>query len=166
VCDARTYSIAVDAAARAFGGDPTIVVEHLEARMVELAATQRYEEAAMVRDRLSALLGAVRRDRLVHALRAAGRVVVRRGDASWTVDDGRLVDVTMTGTAGRALPVDPPDPPSPGRPLSRSHVDEAMCLARYFDQHATRLHVESCTGSWLFPVDAVAEVTRLRRRGA
>ena len=93
-------------------------------------------------------------------------MTVRRNDTIWTIDDGRLVDVVFTGTAGHALPVDPPDPPTAGRPVSRIHVDEAMCLARYLDQHASRITVASCTGSWEFPVAAGDELTRLRRRAA
>ncbi len=150
--DRATYDVAVDVARRAFAGDPSPIVAQLAARMSELAAAQRYEEAALVRDRLSALLGAVKRHRLVAALRAAGRCTVRRGDATWLIDGARLVDVTIDGTTGRTLPVDPP-PPSPGdRPVSRIHVDEALCLARYFEQHAARVDVLACSGEWRFPL--------------
>lgn len=120
----------------------------------------------MVRDRLSALLGAVRRDRLVDALRRAGRCTVRRGDATWVIDDGRLVDVAIAGTAGRALPVDPPAAGEPGRPLGRQQIDEALLLARHLDQHAGRVEVLECTGEWAFPVVADDQLPRLRREVA
>ena len=154
LADRLGYDAAVDVARRALTGDPTTVVERLRARMTDLAAAQRYEEAALVRDRLSALLGAVRRQRLVAALRAAGRVEVRNGAALWVIDEARLVDVSVAGTVGRALPVDPPPAPEPGRPISRHHVDEALCLARHLDQHAGRLELVSCTGEWSFPIVA------------
>jgi DNA polymerase III subunit epsilon len=144
-------------------GDASVVAGRLGDRMAELAAAQRFEEAALVRDRLSALLGAVKRDRLIAALRAAGRCVVRRGDATWVVDDARLIDVTIDGTVGRSLPVDPPSPPGLGTPVRRDHVDEALCLARAFEQHAERLDVMSCTGEWRFPLaidDRVPHLTR------
>ena len=131
--------------------------------MTELASAQRFEEAAMVRDRLSALLGAVKRQRLIAALRAAGRISVRRGEATWAIDQARLVDVAVDGTAGRALPVDPPDPPVSGRPVSRQHIDEALCLARYLDQHAHRLEVVACSGDWTFPVECDEKPARLKR---
>lgn len=115
----------------------------------------------MVRDRLAALLQAVRRERLTHALRRAGRCVVRRGDTTWTIDDGRLVDTTISGEVGRALPVDPPEPAVAGRPLARRQVDEVLCLAKYFERHAARLDIVSCTGSWEFPVGATDELPRL-----
>lgn len=161
LADPAGYAAAVDGARRAMTGNPSTVVAHLTGRMAELAAAQRYEEAAMVRDRLSALLGAVRRDRLVAALLAAGRCTVRRGDATWVVDAARLVDVTIAGTAGRALPVDPPPAPEPGRPLSRAQIDEALCLARSFDQRADSLEVLTCSGTWQFPVSASDALPRL-----
>ncbi len=144
--------MAVATAERAFRGDADAINRRLTHRMTELAATQRFEEAALVRDRLSALLGAVRRQQLTDGLVAADHCVVRRGGVSWVIDRGRLVDVTISGEAGRALPVDPPEPPVDGRPLGRTHVDEALCLAKYFDKHAARIEVISCSGSWLFPL--------------
>ena len=87
----------------------------------------------MVRDRLSALLNAVRRQHLTQALRDAGRCVVRRGDRTWVVDHARLVDTSIVGHAGQALPVDPPAEPDAERPLTRYHVDEALVLAPNFN---------------------------------
>jgi DNA polymerase III subunit epsilon len=161
--DATDYAAAVDAARRAMRGDPSLVVAHLTGRMTELAAAQRFEEAAMVRDRLSALLGAVKRHRLLSALREAGSCTVRRGEATWVVEDARLIDVSVEGAAGRALPVDPPAAPAHGAPVRRDHVDEALCLARYFEQHAARLEVISCSGEWRFPLLADDGLPRLRR---
>ncbi len=152
LCDATTYAAAVAIATQAMTGDVTAVEVRLRDRMSDLAGAQRFEEAAMVRDRLSALLGAAKRDRLVSALRAAGRVHVRSNGATWIIDAARLVDVTVDGAVGRALPVDPPAAPVDGRPIAREHADEALCLARYLEQHAAALDVVECTGEWLFPV--------------
>jgi DNA polymerase-3 subunit epsilon len=149
--DATSYAAAVATAVQAMSGDPAAVEVRLRDRMSDLAGTQRYEEAALVRDRLSALLGAVKRDRLVRALRAAGRVEVRGTGATWIVDAGRLVDVTVDGAVGRALPVDPPPAPADGAPIARVHADEALCLARYFEQHAPTLDIVDCSGVWMFP---------------
>jgi DNA polymerase-3 subunit epsilon len=150
--DRTTYQAAVEAARRAMTGDPSLVAVRLRARMAELAAAQRFEEAASVRDRLSALLGAVKRDRLLTALRDAERLEIAAGGATWVIDQARLVDVSVAGAVGRALPVDPPPPADGGRPIRRDHVDEALCLARYLDQHAGRLDVISCSGTFRFPV--------------
>lgn len=159
--DRRRYDTAVAAAERVFAGDPTLVRHQLTIRMSELAAAQRYEEAAMVRDRLSALLVAVRRQQLVAALRSAGHCVVRRRDTTWVIDGARLIDTSIRGEAGRALPVDPPDPPVPDRPVDRRQIDEALCLAKYFDKHAHRLEIVSCSGDWRFPLALGDDMPRL-----
>jgi DNA polymerase-3 subunit epsilon len=158
LCDTTAYAAAVECARRAMTGDPAAVAERLRARMTELAAAQRFEEAALVRDRLSALFGAVKRHRLISGLRAAGRLEVRRGDATWIIDEARLVDVVVDGAVGRALPVDPPPAAPAGHPITRHHVDEALCLARYLQQHAGRLEVVGCSGEWVFPVTADDQV--------
>jgi DNA polymerase-3 subunit epsilon len=161
LADRRRYDAAVDAARRVFEGDPTVVREQLTIRMSQLASAQRFEEAAMVRDRLSALLGAIRRHQLVAALRNADRCIVRRGGTTWMIDQARLIDTSISGELGRALPVDPPDAPSAGRPVDRRQIDEALCLAKYFDKHAHRLEIVSCSGEWRFPISAGDDMPRL-----
>jgi DNA polymerase-3 subunit epsilon len=154
VADGATYQAAVSAARQAFDGRPSVVVDQLSARMFALAAKHRFEEAAMVRDRLQALQSALRRQQLVQALRSAGRCEVRRGGTTWVIDDARLVDVSVADAVGRALPGAPPDVARPGMPLAAHQIDEALCLARYFDKHAGRLEVKGCTGMWQFPLPA------------
>jgi DNA polymerase-3 subunit epsilon len=161
--DRLRYDAAVSAAVRAFDGDATAIVEHLGVRMAELAAAQRFEEAAMVRDRLSALLGAIRRQQLTAALRDAGRCTIRQGERAWVVDGGRLVDVLVVGQAGRALPVEAPPEVLDARPLTRHHVDEALVLAKHFDKHGARLEVSDCTGTWRFPLAPAVELSRVDR---
>lgn len=164
LADRATYDRAVDAATRAMRGDAGPVTEHLVVRMAELAAAQRFEEAALVRDRLAALLSAARRHRLVEAVRALERCVVRRGDTTWVLDRGRLVDVSVHGLAGRALPADPPEPVPADRPLTRTTVDEALVLAKFLDRNAHRIEVLECSGEWTFPVAGSDEVPRLHTR--
>ena len=163
-CDRAAYDRAVDAAVRAFAGDASTITEHLVGRMSELAAAQRFEEAAMVRDRLQALLGAIRRHRLVEAVRSADRCVVRRGDTTWVLDQGRLIDVGTQGTVAGSLPPAPPDRVPPDRPLTRQTVDEALCLAKFLDKHAARLDVIECDGIWTFPIQVSDQLPRLDRR--
>ena len=148
--DPAAYAAAVDAAASALVGDPRLVVGRLRDRMLDLAGAQRFEEAAATRDRLSALLGAVRRHLLVEALRSAERAEVSLGESTWIIDRGRLLDATRTGAAGRALPIPPPDAATTDM-LSRGQIDEALCLARFCDARAERLVVR-CSGTWTFPI--------------
>ena len=130
--------------------------------MSRLAAQQRFEEAAHVRDRLSALHGAVRRHRLVEALREARRCEVRRGDVTWVIDQARLVDVVVAGSAGQSLPVAAPAAAESGRPLGRHQIDEALCLAREFDKLADQVDVVACSGTWSFPIDVTPSMSGRR----
>jgi DNA polymerase-3 subunit epsilon len=153
IADSMSYDAAVRTAAQTLGGDPSVVAEALEMKMSRLAAQQRFEEAAHVRDRLGALHGAVRRHRLVEALRGARRCEVRRGDVTWVIDRARLVDVVVAGSAGQSLPVAAPAAVDSDRPLGRQQIDEALCLARHFDKLASQVDVVACTGTWSFPID-------------
>jgi DNA polymerase-3 subunit epsilon len=151
--DATRYAEWVGVARRALLGDARPIVDDLTRRMTNLATAQRYEEAALVRDRIAALDGALRRSALVEALRAAGRAEVSDGTTTWVVDRARLVDVAVRGATAAMLPVAPAEPPDPGSPLPRHLAGEALCLARHFERHAARLDVR-CDGEWRFPVGA------------
>jgi DNA polymerase-3 subunit epsilon len=130
LADRPSYEEHVAAAVATMEGDGERVYERLQARMARLAMAQRYEEAALTRDRLSALQGAVVRTRQMGELLARGRFEVSRDGVTWVVDHARLVDVRVTGSAGGALPAAPPPAPDAGRPLPRTLADEALVLAR------------------------------------
>src|SRR5829696_5138725 len=123
--DRAAYDAAVTLAVRAMTGEGDGVEQRLTDRMDALAAGQRYEEAALTRDRLSALRGAVDRTRQMADLLARGRFDVTRGELTWVVDHARLVDVRVAGSSrsndrpplakgsGRRGPR--PRPPAPAR---------------------------------------------------
>lgn len=154
--DRRAYEEAVTRAARSLGGDAGDVVADLQRRMELLAAAQRFEEAALVRDRASALTGALRRRALTQALRDGGRIEVDDGRWRWVVEDARLCTEPTPLLARLA---DPPPTPA-GDVLPSSLADEALCLARYFDRHGHRLTARA-SGSWNFPVPAGPELTSI-----
>ena len=160
--DPAAYAAAVTQAARVFGGDPTFVVERLRDRMQALATQQRFEEAAMTRDRLSALLGAVRRTQLLDALGRTLHAEVTHADTTWILADGHLVDTRTSTTLTSALPIGPLGHITIGEPVPREHVDEALCLAKFFDQHAERLTV-TCSGTWGFPITSIDHIPPLER---
>ena len=160
--DPTEYAASVALATRAMAGDPSFVVERLRERMSTLAGQQRYEEAAISRDRLSALLGAIRRTQLFAALAALGRAEITHGDTTWIVADGTLVDTRTATTLTAALPTSPLGTVEVGRPTPREHADEALCLAKFFDKHAYRLTV-SCDGAWTFPIAQTESIPPLER---
>lgn len=160
--DPAEYAALVVDAARVFDGDPTVVTARLHQRMTTLAAAQRFEEAAMTRDRLSALLGAVRRTELMQRLVEAARAEITIDDTTWIVDRGRLLDTRSDGRLTAAISVAPGDPIEPGQPVPTDAADELLVLARHFDRHVDRIRVES-TGPWRFPLDLSTDIAPIQR---
>lgn len=160
--DHAEYAASVTLTVRAMTGDPGFVVEQLRERMNKLAKQQRFEEAAINRDRLSALLGAIRRTQLFAALAEMGRAEITNGDTTWVVADGALVDTRTSTTLTAALPTTALGIVEVGQPTARVHADEALCLARFFDKHAHRLTV-SCDGTWNFPINQTESIAPLER---
>jgi DNA polymerase-3 subunit epsilon len=165
LADADRYRETVAGACKVLAGDPSSISELLVQRMASLAAQQRFEEAAMARDRMAALLGALKRHELVRALRRAGRFELTDGQITWTIDQARLVDVSVHGRVTGALPVGAPDPAPEHGPLNRHQIDEALCLARHIDRHidrhGDRLRLQRCSGTWEFPLAVSDQVPRL-----
>ncbi len=130
--------------------DPALLLAPLERRLRALAAGERFEEAAAVRDRAAALAGALRRQRRFAALHAAGRVVLDTGAAVVELDRGRLVRVTAPAAGGSAeLPFGGSQPPlEPGEPgpVARELADELACVAAWLDANAHRVRLLSCDG--------------------
>jgi DNA polymerase-3 subunit epsilon len=139
--------------------DPAALLQPLEARMARYANRERFEEAAATRDRLAALARALRRRRIVEQLHATesmvldtpeGRVELRRGRMVLPEDAGRLdVDAPPSGAA-----------PAPGR----DEIDELMIVARYLEQHATRVRLVTTRGTYASRLPRVASYEAVRRR--
>ncbi|HEX5541498.1 MAG TPA: DEDD exonuclease domain-containing protein [Micromonospora sp.] len=140
--------------------DPQALVDALLARIDSLAGEQRYEEAAVVRVRLAALLRAtIRMQRLVGITRIAELVAARRAaDGGWelaVVRHGRLAG------AGTSPPGVPPRAtlelvrataetvlPGPG-PVPSASAAESERVLFWLERPETRL-VEISTG-WASP---------------
>ena len=143
--DPVAYRQVVAAANAALTGADTQVYDMLRAKMIRLAAEQRFEEAASLRDRSDALLRMVNRQRTLDELRAVENLTVttatgdsfgfRRGllathhaPATHTTAPQRLFDQPR---AIEALP-ELPHLPSEG-PLQRDLLDELTAIARWID---------------------------------
>ncbi|WP_026116697.1 DEDD exonuclease domain-containing protein [Nocardiopsis valliformis] len=88
------YTGHADAARAAMTGDPAVVVDALTGRIREFAADLRYEEAAALRDRLTAFLRGARRAQRLTAIAVVPHLVASRpGATGWetiVVRHGRL----------------------------------------------------------------------------
>jgi DNA polymerase-3 subunit epsilon len=154
-------------------GDPEPVVDALMARIEVLCDRQRYEEAAVVRSRLIALLRATMRMQRLGALtRLAEMVAARRnGVGGWeivVVRHGRLA------AAATSPPREHPRPtldavrataetvrPGPG-PVPAASAEETERILAWLEHPDTRL-VET-SGDWVLPARGAARFTSLLSR--
>lgn len=120
--DAAAYARLADQARAALDGDLRATEAAVMARVVDLAAEERFEEAATWRDRLGALAAGVLRARRLAMLTEAGEIVaaVPTADGGWeahVVRHGRLAG------AGRVAPGEDPRPRLAALRDAAEHVD-------------------------------------------
>lgn len=157
--DRQTYDALVDTVRRGVLGEERLLLEPLQRRMFDLAAAERFEDAADLRDRAAALADALRRQRRFDRLRRAGRVRLDiDGSTGAELDHGRLVrswEMTRGGISAVPLPLElepgAAEPGThPGSPLPAALADELLCIARWLEDHAPRIRVLQSDGP-LFP---------------
>jgi DNA polymerase-3 subunit epsilon len=151
-------------------GDPEPVVTRLLARMEHLAAAQRYEDAARVRGRLTALLrAAVRTQRLTSLTRLSEVVAARREPGGgWelsVVRHGRLVAAGVSAphvhprtTLAALLATAETVRPGPG-PTPCASAEETERVLAWLERPDVRL-VE-CSDGWSYPLPAAARYSHL-----
>lgn len=156
-------------------GDPQPLVDALLARMDTLAAAQRFEDAAAIRHRLAALLGAlVRMQRLTALTRIEELVAARRAaHGGWElalIRHGRLAAAgvsppgehprrtieVMRATAETVLPGYGPVP--------SATVEESERLLAWLERPETRL--VAATSGWALPARGAARFHDLLARAA
>jgi DNA polymerase-3 subunit epsilon len=160
--DAAGYAAIVARALRGLTGDPELLLAPLRERMHALAAADRFEEAADVRDRAAALAHALRRQRRLDAVRTTGHLVVEivgQGGARFV--DGRLVQAWSGDAVPLPLDAEAVSAPAPlaggadglpdrgphatsGAPVERDLADELFCVASWLDSNASTVRVVHC----------------------
>jgi DNA polymerase-3 subunit epsilon len=154
------YATHSDAVRRAIDGDSRSLVARLEQRIDQLAAAERYEDAAMHRDRLAAfVLTASRMHRLAGLAAVPELVAARRtADQGWeilVVRHGRLVgtDVVPRGIPPlphvEALRATAEHVTAGAGPTPAASAAESECVLRWLDQPGTR--VVAIEGTWASP---------------
>jgi DNA polymerase-3 subunit epsilon len=129
--------------------DPTDLVAPLLARVDRLAAEERYEDAAMLRDRIAVLVRAVRRRQRLASLAAVAEFTIARPDGAggWhltVVRRGRLVaagsapQATSVRSTLAGLMLTAETPTGPDDELAAS-VDETELILRWMEKPGTRL---------------------------
>lgn len=154
-------------------GDPQPIIDALLARIESLAAAQRYEEAATVRERLAALLRAlIRMQRLTALTRIEEVVAARRAaEGGWElaiIRYGRLAGAGVSppgehprrtidmirATAETVLPGHGPTP--------SATVEESERVLAWLERPETRL--VQATSGWALPARGAARFSELLAR--
>lgn len=137
--DPEDYRPVVDTVRRAIESDPDLLLVPLAEKVAQLAADQRFEEAATVRDRHRALARALERRRAWQAMQQAGMMEVEAGDGDHAlVDRGRLVQAWRAGTHPPLTPAPTAssDADVPGDVLA---AEEAHLLWKWLTADGVRL---------------------------
>ncbi|MFS0884781.1 DEDD exonuclease domain-containing protein [Aeromicrobium sp. 179-A 4D2 NHS] len=157
------YTHEVGRVRRAMSADPVEVVAHLEQRMAHLATSQRFEDAAVMRDRAASLIRAVRRTQRLDSLaREPELIAAAPHDEGWqihVVRHGRLAaaailprDIARTpgATAGwvdTLLTTAESVEPAP-RPMPAALIEETESLLRWLESPGVRMVRGSWTSAW------------------
>jgi DNA polymerase III subunit epsilon len=140
------------------GGDPELLLTPLRKKMLGCAAEQRYEQAALMRDRLEALSRALDDRRRIATICAAGELVLAkphpRGREITVLRHGQLASVTVVPTGGAIqlttnVPGQDPEPIT--GPPPRHRVDEIRLVARWLDQVAGDAELVAVSGTFASP---------------
>jgi DNA polymerase-3 subunit epsilon len=170
-CDGRetveAYARHVDDVRRAMTGDARAIVEALSRKVARLAEVERFEDAAVHRDRLAAFVrAAARLQRLSALTRCAELVAARlRDDGCWevvVVRHGRLAGTAVVGRAEDPRPVAAAlvasaEVVEPGHgPTPAATAEETECVLRWLERPGVRL--VGLDGTWASPAHGAGGV--------
>ncbi|PZS16610.1 MAG: DEDD exnuclease domain-containing protein, partial [Pseudonocardiales bacterium] len=150
------YSALADIVTAAWAGDVRPLVAPLQAKLSQLSNDQRFEQAAVVRDRIATVVRACARMQRLTALRSVREMVAARpdGDAGWEISVLRQGHLVAAGVAVRGVApwavidslLATADAIEPG---SVALTEETECILRWLEQPGTRLvHVSD---AWALP---------------
>ena len=161
--DQQRYARLADLVAGAWTGDVRPLVDPLETKLATLSAAQRYEDAAVIRDRIASVVRACARVQRLAALHAVAELVAARPDGTggWelsVVCRGRLV---ASGHAPRGVAPWPvvdalrstADAVDDTRPVL---AEESECILRWLEEPGTRLVLAS--DPWQMPAFGAARL--------
>jgi DNA polymerase-3 subunit epsilon len=150
------YADLVAVVAAAWTGDVRPLVEPLERKLARLAEQQRYEQAGVIRDRITTVVRACARMQRLSALHAVRELVAARpdGNGGWELAVVRCGRLAAAAHAERGVP---PWPVIEAMLATADVVDESVvplaeeseCILRWLEEPGTRLAAAS--DPWLMP---------------
>jgi DNA polymerase III subunit epsilon len=150
------YGALVELVASAWSGDVRPLVEPLEAKLADLSAAQRYEHAAVVRDRIATVVRACARMQRLTSLSRVAELVAARPDGSggWEFTVVRYGRLAAAGVAARGVAPWPvvealqatADVVDPAHPVLAEETERVL---DWLEQPGTRLVLAS--DAWTMP---------------
>lgn len=143
------YNAIVATAARAMTGEHHLVLEPLEAKMAQLAAAERFEEATDHRNRAAAFTAAVQRQRRSGLFQRVEGLVIETADGvriSFGTGTEPRNDANRPGAEGQLF-----SPTTGGWQVDTDSLDEVLCTASWLDRNAASIRVVSSTGMLASP---------------
>jgi hypothetical protein len=120
------------------------VCDLLEAKMLAHSQAQRFEEAAMIRDRIHTLKTALRKQQQTNSLVSMGDVTIEHDNISYRIQCGvlqetRFSDELFSPITARELRVTelispPTTPQTPDGHIRPDAIDEIMCVIRFMNK--------------------------------
>ncbi|MFV0463221.1 MAG: DEDD exonuclease domain-containing protein [Nostocoides sp.] len=157
----QSYATVCDTVAAAFAGDARSLLAALAARMMELAAQERFEEAGTLRDRTAALARGLDRAQQFAPLARTPELVAARSSTAggWEVAcirHGRLAGSVLTRRGADPMPAIAAMQASadvvlpPNAPATAALPEETDTILRWLHQpHVRVVHLD---GEWSCPV--------------
>jgi DNA polymerase III subunit epsilon len=150
------YGALVSLVGSAWVGDVRPLVEPLERKLATLSDGQRYEQAGVIRDRITTVVRACARMQRLRSLQAVGELVAARpdGDGGWELSVVRAGRLAAAGHAGRGVAPGPVIDAlrATADVVDQSHVplaEESECILRWLEEPGTRLAYAS--EPWAMP---------------
>jgi DNA polymerase-3 subunit epsilon len=148
--DQAEYRRLVDAVIAAADQRPNELLDVLETKMRRLAGDLRFEQAALLRDRHTALARALERRLAWRALAASGRLELESRDGDRVLVENGVVAAVWKGSQPPPLLASGPLPPPPPIPPSVAVAEEAHVLWRWMG--SGEAVVRDCTHPLALPV--------------
>jgi DNA polymerase-3 subunit epsilon len=162
-CDGRLtpaeYRRTVERLLVGLDGSPEALLEPLAERMVGLARSQRFEEAAWVRDRHRALLRSLERRAAWKAMQAAGSIHAVGPDGGAVIEQGRLSVAWADPDRPPLYSLQPPVREWPEVPTTVTDAAEADLVWRWLNRDGTA--VVETTGTDLEGATALPHLLRI-----
>ncbi|MCB2223660.1 MAG: DEDD exonuclease domain-containing protein [Actinobacteria bacterium] len=135
------YAEVVERIVAGVSAEPDLLLGPLAQRIASLAATERFEEAAWVRDRHRALARSLERRRAWQTLQRAGTIHAAEDDGASAalIERGRLVAAWADGSHPPLLRISAPEPDPPPLPADLGDAEEAHLVWRWLTSGRVRL---------------------------